>query len=93
MSRVPKASFFIDDEERELAEAIEADDHLPGESLLVDGDLERYAAIARHTIEGEKTKITIRLSTSDLSKLKARAMAEGMPYQTLIGSILHKAVS
>lgn len=35
-------------------------------------------------------RINIRLSNSDLSRIKQKAAYEGMPYQTLIASILHK---
>jgi predicted DNA binding CopG/RHH family protein len=38
-------------------------------------------------------RINIRLSSADLSALRARALAEGIPYQTLISSVLHKYVS
>jgi predicted DNA binding CopG/RHH family protein len=38
-------------------------------------------------------KISLRLPESDLERLKAKALREGLPYQSLIGSILHKAVS
>jgi len=38
-------------------------------------------------------RINIRLSTADLEMLKWRAAEEGLPYQTLIASILHKYVS
>ena len=38
-------------------------------------------------------RINIRLSTADLEMLKRRAAEEGLPYQTLIASILHKYVS
>ncbi len=44
-------------------------------------------------LDKERTKISLRLRNTDLRLLKERAMREGMPYQTLIGSILHKAVS
>ena len=37
--------------------------------------------------------INIRISESDLDQLKARSRREGLPYQTLIASILHKYVS
>ena len=37
--------------------------------------------------------INIRLSESDVYKLKAKAVSEGLPYQTLVASILHKSVS
>ncbi|MDH5668362.1 MAG: hypothetical protein OEY86_10155 [Nitrospira sp.] len=38
-------------------------------------------------------RINIRLSTADLEMLKRRAAEEGLPYQSLITSILHKYVS
>jgi predicted DNA binding CopG/RHH family protein len=38
-------------------------------------------------------KINIRISENDLSALQRRAAREGIPYQTLIGSVLHKYVS
>jgi predicted DNA binding CopG/RHH family protein len=40
-----------------------------------------------------RVKISLRIAESDLLRLKAKAMREGMPYETLIGSILHKAVT
>jgi len=38
-------------------------------------------------------KVNIRLSENVLSALQRRAAREGIPYQTLIGSVLHKYVS
>ena len=38
------------------------------------------------------SRINIRLSSKDLRALQKRAMAEGMPYQTLVASVLHKYV-
>ena len=38
-------------------------------------------------------RVNIRVSDFDLNKLKAKAIVEGMPYQTLIGSILHQYVT
>ena len=38
-------------------------------------------------------RINIRLSTADLEMLKRRAAEEGLPYQSLIASVLHKYVS
>ena len=37
-------------------------------------------------------RISIRLSSKDLRGLQKQALAEGIPYQTLISSILHKYV-
>ena len=49
--------------------------------------------MARATMNDEREKITLRISRRDLMRIKSKAMQEGMPYQTLINSILHKAVS
>ena len=38
-------------------------------------------------------RVNIRITDFDLSKLKAKTIEEGMPYQTLIGSILHQYVT
>lgn len=41
----------------------------------------------------EKKNISLRVDAQDLSQLKLRAVREGLPYQTLISSILHKFVN
>ena len=51
-----------------------------------------YQAIARTTLKKNR-KINIRLPENDLIALKQRAARDGIPYQTLIGSILHKYAS
>jgi len=38
-------------------------------------------------------RINIRLSSGDLQAIRARALQEGIPYQTLISSVVHKYVS
>jgi len=44
---------------------------------------------ARNTLRKD-ARINIRLSSNDLVRIKQRAAFEGIPYQTLIASILHK---
>ena len=44
------------------------------------------------TLDGKRRRISISIPERDLVKLKTRAAEEGMPYQTLINSILHKYV-
>ncbi|MFH1958325.1 MAG: hypothetical protein ABIJ15_07620 [bacterium] len=51
-----------------------------------------YQSIARNTMKKNK-KINIRISDNDLTALQRRAAREGIPYQTLIGSVLHKFAS
>ena len=89
----PVITEFYDEEERELYEAIESgkNDFV---SILTPERKAELMQAARNTLNGgERTQITLRISKYNLSKLKARAMREGMPYQTLINSILHKAVN
>jgi predicted DNA binding CopG/RHH family protein len=50
-----------------------------------------YSQIARNTLKKNKS-ITIRLAERDLLRLKAKAFQEGIPYQTLLTSIIHKNV-
>ena len=80
---------------------------LDEEELLVLGDFERgefesiknfrvekrsLEAAARSTLRKDK-RINIRISSRDLEKLQKRAVMEGIPYQTLIASTLHKFVT
>ena len=48
-------------------------------------------AAARETLSKTKN-VNLRLSQKTLSKLKAKAMASGVPYQTLAASIIHQSV-
>ena len=52
----------------------------------------RLEEAARRTLQKDK-RINIRISARDLEKIQKRAIAEGMPYQTLIASTLHKFVT
>ncbi len=54
--------------------------------------LAKFKAAATATFLKEK-RVNIRLSSPDLMDIQARALEEGMPYQTLIASVLHKFVS
>jgi len=47
---------------------------------------------ARYTIQKNK-RVNIRISERDMVEIKKRAFEEGLPYQTLISSILHKYIS
>lgn len=51
-----------------------------------------YKKIAKNTLKKDK-RINIRISERDLINLKAKALEEGIPYQTLISSVLHKYLS
>ncbi len=51
--------------------------------------LERYRTYARATLAKDR-RVNIRLSSRDVEDIQARAMEEGIPYQTLMASVLHK---
>ena len=55
-------------------------------------DKELFKAAAQATSLKDR-RVNIRLSSPDLRDIQARAMEEGVPYQTLIASVLHKYVS
>lgn len=79
----------LDAEERQILEEFES-----GKLKRVKGTA---AAIRTHREIAEATfkkdsRINIRLSSKDLRALQARALKEGIPYQTLVASILHKYV-
>jgi predicted DNA binding CopG/RHH family protein len=61
-------------------------------SVATKAELARYKAAARATAIKDR-RVNIRLSSSDLQDIQVRAMEEGMPYQTLIASVLHKYVT
>jgi len=52
----------------------------------------RYQRYARATFKKDR-RVNIRISGKDLEALQKRALEEGIPYQTLIASLLHKYVS
>ena len=93
MNNNPKINKYINDEERQLIEAIEHDDYQVGDSILTSDRLQDLQASARAKINEERAPISLRIPKTDLSRLKTRAMQEGIPYQTLINSILHKFVN
>jgi predicted DNA binding CopG/RHH family protein len=52
-------------------------------------EIERHKEVAEATFKKD-SRINIRISSKDLRALQKRALAEGIPYQTLVASILHK---
>ena len=79
----------LDKYEEEVLEAFEAGTLI---SIATKEDLERIRDSARATATKDQ-RINIRLSAGDLRDIQVKAMQEGMPYQTLIASVLHKYVT
>ena len=77
----------LNKEEKEVLESVES-----GKWRSVkdkEKESERYGLYARETFRKDR-RVNIRLSGRDLEAIQKRAMIEGIPYQTLIASILHK---
>ena len=55
-------------------------------------EIKRHQDYASNTLR-KNQRINIRISSKDLNEIKAIAIEEGIPYQTLISSILHKYAS
>lgn len=79
----------LDSYEKEILEAFDL-----GELKKAKNENEH---MKRHVVAAEATfkkdaRINIRLSSRDLRSLQAKALMEGMPYQTLVSSVLHKFI-
>ena len=92
MSTEPRVKGFLDDEEQDVVEAIAKTGYRVDKSFLTPERVAHLQKVAKMTMTEERTRISLRVPKSDLSKLKARALQEGVGYQTLINTILHKAV-
>jgi predicted DNA binding CopG/RHH family protein len=83
---------YLDDEERELIESIGEPDpkKLNRPTPEQQSELKRAAGdyLKRH-----ETKMNIRIDPAELERIKERAQREGLRYQTLIKSVLHKYIT
>ncbi len=80
----------LDREEVELLDSYET-----GEWRTIEGweaRAEKYQLYARATFKKDR-RVNIRVSTKDLEGIQKRALEEGVPYQTLIASVLHRYIS
>ena len=62
------------------------------ESVLSEARRKELEAAAANTFRKDK-RINIRISSRDLMAVQSRALEEGIPYQTLVSSIIHKYIS
>ena len=61
-------------------------------SVATRAELAKFKSAARATAIKDR-RVNIRLSSGDLQDIQAKALEEGLPYQTLIASVLHKYVT
>lgn len=79
----------FDKNERELLDSFERGEWKSVPHLT--GVKKHFQGVAGETLRKDR-RINIRLSQKDLEGIQARAAREGMPYQTLIASVIHKFV-
>jgi len=80
--------FDLDIEEKQLLEDFEK-----GELVSIGKNkIKKYQAYSTATLNKTRN-INIRLSEKDVLRLKTKAIETGIPYQTLVSSILHRFVS
>ena len=79
--------YTLDKEEKEIIKAIERGSL--GRRKNIKKEVALYRSYTRSSLNRTRN-INIRLSERDLQKLKARAAEKGIPYQTLVASILHQ---
>ena len=73
-------------EELELLEYMETN---PKSVPNVEDEIFRITNIVKENVQKRK-QVNFRLNESDLEKLKSKALIDGIPYQTLLNSIVHK---
>ena len=81
---------YLDREEQELIESLESEVWEPTD------DIEGWKTILSKTASNTFAKdqrMNIRLSKNDLDGIKIKALEEGVPYQTLVTSIIHKYIT
>jgi predicted DNA binding CopG/RHH family protein len=92
MKKTPEIGRYLDLEEEGLVQAFETSD-APVKNGLTPKRKREIEAMARATMTDERAKISLRIPRRDLTRLKSRALQEGIPYQTLINALIHRYVS
>jgi len=85
-----KTKVKYDEEELELVQAWEAGALKPVSGMAQ--VLKEHRGIAEASFKKDQ-RLNIRISSRDLKSLQARALEEGIPYQTFAASLLHKFVN
>ena len=80
----------LDKDEQELLDSVERGEWKSVKNLK--GEIKRHQQYARNTLKKDR-RVNIRVSSKDLEELQTIAVADGIPYQTLMSSVLHRFVN
>ena len=81
-----KKTTYLDKDEKALAKSLEDEEWI---SDLTEKEKKQYEEYARYSLNKQK-RINIRMTERDLRKIRAKAIEEGIPYQSLISMLIHK---
>lgn len=73
-------------EELELLEYVESN---PKSVPNVEEEIAKITNMVKESVQ-TRQQVNFRLNKNDLDKLKSKALVDGIPYQTLLNSIVHK---
>jgi predicted DNA binding CopG/RHH family protein len=76
-------------EEKKILESVERGEwkRIPN----FESEVKKHREAARATLRKDR-RVNIRMTERDLTRVQKKAMKEGLPYQTLISSVLHKYI-
>jgi predicted DNA binding CopG/RHH family protein len=77
---------YLDKDEMKLTKSLENEEWI---SDLTKKEKKQYEEYARYSLSKRK-RINIRMTERDLKKIQAKAIEEGIPYQSLISMLIHK---
>ena len=80
----------LNEEEKAILDSFEKGEWQPIKDR--EKEIDRYSSYAKETLKKDK-RINIRISDKDLESIQNIAIEEGIPYQTLISSLIHKFVT
>ena len=80
----------LDKEEQDILDSFERGEWKPVANR--EREIARHAGYAKNTVAKDR-RVNIRISSKDLEEIQAIAVEDGLPYQTLIASVLRRYVS
>jgi len=80
----------LDKEEKDILKSYDNDEWIPAKKIK--SEKKKFQEYAKATIRKDN-RINIRITTRDLQEIQKKAIEDGLPYQTLISSILHKYIN
>jgi predicted DNA binding CopG/RHH family protein len=90
MNNKRQVTFSLNKEEQAISDSIDRGEWRSIKNLKAE---QAKAKKAANNYLLKKQRINIRISETDLDLIKQKAAHEGMPYQTMIASVLHRYAS